>query len=494
MKNLKQFRQLKNEQVVVDSDSLDENMKKRQDAMRVAHGAMSRDEFNRKWGKKPAKHNPIHGPGGVYKNVTRSESVENVQESKWKVTFVHQHPDGEKKHDYVVSAPHQNAADKKAIAAHSQAHPKGDFHMWNSEQIFEGLEDACWKGYEAIGMKMKNGKKVPNCVPKEEAQNEAMAKVSVTRPIGHRIADIGPGGKEHNVQTKDWPGDHATAAQTAHQAAHAALKQGDIETYHKEMDKKFAAHQAASAEAGKKPVKTFESSDEQKNLKITKHEKMAVEAGKRGDKRAQEYHMSVVKNLKNESVETVTEAKQEDMQKHLVTVTVTDPQHAMVSKRKEKIMKRVKVSAKDPKDAVAKAEAHYKKHGYKVHDSLHHSVVTESLDSDEIIDQHTPENENTNSCYPDKAPQEGVTENNDTPESDEDKEETIQRLKLLIRLGFLELPQLPIAMRVLKRLENGQTVAIEQEREVLTLMVEKLLGLVTGDEFIFRRSRQLVQK
>lgn len=30
-------------------------------------------------------------------------------------------------------------------------------------------------------------------------------KVSVTRPIGHKIADIGPGGKEHNVQTKDWP-------------------------------------------------------------------------------------------------------------------------------------------------------------------------------------------------------------------------------------------------------------------------------------------------
>tara|TARA_B100000902_G_scaffold371690_1_gene398026 strand:+ start:4513 stop:4647 length:135 start_codon:yes stop_codon:yes gene_type:complete len=27
------------------------------------------------------------------------------------------------------------------------------------------LKDACWKGYEAIGMKMKNGKKVPNCVP-----------------------------------------------------------------------------------------------------------------------------------------------------------------------------------------------------------------------------------------------------------------------------------------------------------------------------------------
>lgn len=23
----------------------------------------------------------------------------------------------------------------------------------------------CWKGYQQVGFKMKNGKKVPNCVP-----------------------------------------------------------------------------------------------------------------------------------------------------------------------------------------------------------------------------------------------------------------------------------------------------------------------------------------
>ena len=31
---------------------------------------------------------------------------------------------------------------------------------------------SCWKGYEAIGTKEKNGKKVPNCVPvKNKKQN-----------------------------------------------------------------------------------------------------------------------------------------------------------------------------------------------------------------------------------------------------------------------------------------------------------------------------------
>jgi hypothetical protein len=32
------------------------------------------------------------------------------------------------------------------------------------------LKDACWTGYTAVGMKMKNGKKVPNCVPVKEAK------------------------------------------------------------------------------------------------------------------------------------------------------------------------------------------------------------------------------------------------------------------------------------------------------------------------------------
>ena len=29
-------------------------------------------------------------------------------------------------------------------------------------------KNPCWKGYEAIGMKKKGGKTVPNCVPKKK--------------------------------------------------------------------------------------------------------------------------------------------------------------------------------------------------------------------------------------------------------------------------------------------------------------------------------------
>ena len=590
---------------------------------------------------------------------------QTVKEAKFKVTFMHKHPEGQKQHDYVVSAPHQNAADKKAIEMHRKAHPSGDFHMWNSEELYEeGLKDACWKGYEAIGTKMKNGKRVPNCVPKE----------------GH---------------TED--------AQAAHQAAHAALKKGDVDTYHQEMDKKFAAHQAGEKEAAKKPVKTFEATEfkpnegvlaqikkdheelknkstkevlavhqgqhrvrsnytaaeiggkhamigdilrnrhgskhvdhfysqkedtDGKNLKITKHEKMAVEAEKRGDKQAQQYHLNIVSKLKNEStavneetaqthrvdvmmddpkkgeivrgvyqthkakllkrvhvqandpkeaeakahahftkqgfnvhtsthhsvvqenVEIAEAAGDEKTQKHLVTVTVTDPQHAMATKRKEKIMKRVKVSAKDPKDAVAKAEAHYKKHGFKVHDSLHHSVVQESLDTDEIVDAtEEPSNDQQLlsmargqlSEIADMAKElvdsmdetddlepwmnakittayvnlddvhsfiaygdEYSTDNNPEKEKGElgeavgeiDSEEKAQiaKMQTLIRLGMLNIAELPIALRVMKRLATDQQINVVEDRKMLLKLLTELIELVTEDDMVFRRVKMNVQK
>tara|TARA_R110001606_G_scaffold393186_1_gene562898 strand:- start:4413 stop:4529 length:117 start_codon:yes stop_codon:yes gene_type:complete len=30
------------------------------------------------------------------------------------------------------------------------------------------MKNPCWKGFIAYGMKTKNGKKVPNCVPKKK--------------------------------------------------------------------------------------------------------------------------------------------------------------------------------------------------------------------------------------------------------------------------------------------------------------------------------------
>jgi hypothetical protein len=41
-----------------------------------------------------------------------------------------------------------------------------------TEKATGELKSACWKGYTAVGMKTKNGKKVPNCVPvKKDAEH-----------------------------------------------------------------------------------------------------------------------------------------------------------------------------------------------------------------------------------------------------------------------------------------------------------------------------------
>lgn len=41
--------------------------------------------------------------------------------------------------------------------------------------------DPCWEGYTQVGMKMKNGKKVPNCVPDKgvpKSKKQTKKKVS----------------------------------------------------------------------------------------------------------------------------------------------------------------------------------------------------------------------------------------------------------------------------------------------------------------------------
>jgi len=47
-----------------------------------------------------------------------------------------------------------------------------------NESDLQEDEDPCWEDYEMVGMKTKNGKKVPNCVPKKEAKAKKPLKVT----------------------------------------------------------------------------------------------------------------------------------------------------------------------------------------------------------------------------------------------------------------------------------------------------------------------------
>ena len=71
---------------------------------------------------------------------------------------------------------HVNMLAKKTGQHPIQINKQVRKHVKSMKEVAEptgGLKDACWSGYTAVGMKMKNGRKVPNCVPKEETATEA---------------------------------------------------------------------------------------------------------------------------------------------------------------------------------------------------------------------------------------------------------------------------------------------------------------------------------
>ena len=90
-----------------------------------------------------------------------------------------------------------------------------------------------------------------------------------------------------------------------------------------------------------------------------------------------------------EELNDILPPSQRSTAKHRVSVTYSDPHHTMVTKRKEKQNKVVRVPATDKRgNSVYKAEAellakkYMKKQGYKVHDASHVSIVNEAVTVD----------------------------------------------------------------------------------------------------------------
>jgi len=146
---------------------------------------------------------------------------------------------------------------------------------------------------------------------------------------------------------------------------------------------------------------------------------------------------------------------------HVVGATLSEPNHSMVTKRSETQMRKVKVKADSKEHAVQKAKSFYQKKGYKVHDTFHHSQVNEAAEQ--------PEAEYN-------------------PNSPEEKQERM-RLETLIRLGLLDRSLLPVIRRSMKKLEYGQNINAPIERAALFDLLQQLVGIVTGDDMIFRKVR-----
>lgn len=78
------------------------------------------------------------------------------------------------------------------------------------------------------------------------------------------------------------------------------------------------------------------------------------------------------------------------LMRHRIGVTVSSPDHPMVSKRGERIQKFVIVKHSDDKEGAKKAgEKYYRKRGYRVHDSYHTGVMKEETDQIDELSKAT---------------------------------------------------------------------------------------------------------
>jgi hypothetical protein len=83
------------------------------------------------------------------------------------------------------------AADYLNSVAQYMQHPGTDRDMVFAEEM-QG-PDPCWRGYEMVGHKEKNGKKVPNCVKKESADSAECGSdyAEIRVPTGWNVSQSG---------------------------------------------------------------------------------------------------------------------------------------------------------------------------------------------------------------------------------------------------------------------------------------------------------------
>jgi hypothetical protein len=72
-----------------------------------------------------------------------------------------------------------------------------------AESAKEGLKSACWKGYEAIGMKSKGGKKVPNCVKVKDDAEHGEGDIAMAAMTPNFLPKEPGAGDEKNPQMRE---------------------------------------------------------------------------------------------------------------------------------------------------------------------------------------------------------------------------------------------------------------------------------------------------
>ena len=340
----------------------------------------------------------------------------------------------------------------------------------------EDLENACWKGYEAIGMKMKNGRKVPNCVPKEgvgegteESLDESVHGVKASK--FSQKAKLQPSISTH-IRASDA---HAKAASSYEKKIAAHIKSGGeaselkpLEAMAKSHNRsstlhKFMAHRLVKQGLKEAVEVAAEAADEKLNLKITKHSQLAVNAGKRGDTAAQKFHLAMVSKLKAGD-STVNEASEYD-----------DDQEEIIMAKGQLL--KIADMAKDLADSMDdqdELEAWIQVKITTAYDHMDdvHSYVEYTQDL--YDDQPEAEKE-----YATEQVNEDVAANNDAKE--------LARMQMLVRLGLLDRLKLNTVTRAIKKLDHNTPITTTAEKDVLFELLQNLIGAITSDESVFKK-------
>jgi hypothetical protein len=141
--------------------------------------------------------------------------------------------------------------------------------------------------------------------------------------------------------------------------------------------KHLPSYEAENDELGYDP-QDFQAARNIANIYITKGERAGLQA--QGDSEVSEMIDELLSDAGASGLRTIWELDEQGMAEgagpatHRIGLTVTDPNHPMVSKRGETYHKTVRVTGDDREKAINQAIAHYRRKGYKVHD--HHYIGT----------------------------------------------------------------------------------------------------------------------
>jgi hypothetical protein len=119
------------------------------------------------------------------------------------------------------------------------------------DYLEEKKKDPCWTGYEAIGMKEKNGKKVPNCVPVKEsclcphdphgdykAKSKALHDLSLNKDVDQKAVQqrkLDLDKEYEKVKKEEFElAEAATADAKGHKSATGGLTQKGRDAYNRE--------------------------------------------------------------------------------------------------------------------------------------------------------------------------------------------------------------------------------------------------------------------